>query len=221
MAGDWIKVEHATLDKPEITRSAELLGLTADATVGLYVRFWVWLDKNLSVNCPDFVRNVSRISLDSSMNCPGFSATLESVGWAKFDDAASTLHVSNAGYHNGQTAKTRAYDQKRKKESRPESVRNFSDKTRTREEKRREDKHIAPQGVRDDVWQAWVQYRGKKLTPQAIALQTRKLKQYEAGGCDPNAVIEQSIANGWSGLFELRSMPTNVAVLPPSKRVAL
>lgn len=142
MAGDWIKVEHATIDKPEILRTAELLGISRDAALGLYFRFWVWLDKNLSGFCPDFVRHVSEKSLDDVLQCPGFSACLEAVGWAKFDHDGVVLQVSNADRHNGNTAKNRALDTKRKRAERRENVREMSgskpDKTRTREEKRRD-----------------------------------------------------------------------------------
>ena len=143
MAGDWIKVEHATLDKPEILRTAEMLGIGLDAALGLYFRYWSWLDKNLSGSCPGFVRNVSRKSLDEFLHCPGFSACLVAVGWAEFDDAAWSLRVVNAERHNGNTAKSRALDNKRKAEKRPVSVREMSgsqpEQNRTREEKRREE----------------------------------------------------------------------------------
>jgi hypothetical protein len=137
MAGDWIKVEHATLDKPEVLRTAEMLGISRRETVGLFVEYFFWLDKTLSENCPDFVRNVSRKSLDEMMHCAGFAACLEAVGWAQFDDSAWTLRVINASNHNGKPAKTRAVDAKRKAGKRLESVREMSGENRTREDKNR------------------------------------------------------------------------------------
>jgi len=41
MAGDWIKVEHWTPDKPEIFRLADELEIDPDAVVGKLVRLWV------------------------------------------------------------------------------------------------------------------------------------------------------------------------------------
>lgn len=141
MAGDWIKFEHATLDKPEVLRTAEMLGVSRDTAVGIFIRYFVWLDKNLSGLCPGLVRNVSRKSLDEVMHCPGFAACLECVGWATFDDSAWTLSVANADNHNGQSAKSRALDARRKSKGRHADVREMSgsepDTNRTREEKRR------------------------------------------------------------------------------------
>ena len=137
MAGDWIKVEKASAEKPEILRSAEQFGISPDAALGLYVRFWFWLDSNLSEECPDFVRNVSRKSLDKLMSCDGFSAMLESVGWGSFDDSKWILSISNADRHNGSPAKTRALDSKRKKEGRRKMSGFCPEKSGS--EKRRED----------------------------------------------------------------------------------
>lgn len=63
----------------------------------------------------------------------------------------------------------------------------------------------APPGVRPEVWAMWRKARGRKLTADAVALQTRQLEEYAAAGDDPNAVIEQSICNTWAGLFPLKS----------------
>lgn len=54
------------------------------------------------------------------------------------------------------------------------------------------------------VWGDWVQHRkdkGKKLTPQSIKLQ---LKMLEKNQEDHVEIIENSIRNGWTGLFELK-----------------
>ncbi|MDE2022403.1 MAG: YdaU family protein [Patescibacteria group bacterium] len=62
----------------------------------------------------------------------------------------------------------------------------------------------APPGVRQEVWDAWRRHRGRKLTPDAVRLQTRQLAEFAAAGDDPNAVIEQSIRQTWAGLFPLK-----------------
>lgn len=63
----------------------------------------------------------------------------------------------------------------------------------------------APLGVRQEVWDAWRRHRGRKLTADAIRLQTKQLAEFAAAGDDPNAVIEQSICNTWAGLFPLKN----------------
>lgn len=143
MAGDWIKVEHATLEKPEVMRTGEMLGVGPYAAIGMFARYFVWLDKNMSADCPGVVHNVSAKGLDEFMNVAGFAACLEAINWAKFDAAAWTMTVTNATRHNGNSAKTRALDAKRKAETRRNSVPEMSglkpDKTWSREEKRREE----------------------------------------------------------------------------------
>lgn len=69
-------------------------------------------------------------------------------------------------------------------------------------------------GLRPEVWSAWRKHRGRKLTAQAVKLQTTKLEELQAKGNDPNAVILQSIERGWSGLFEVRAnSPPRVAAI--------
>jgi hypothetical protein len=220
MAGDWIKVEHATLEKPEVGMFAELLGIPVDQALGILLRFWVWLDRN---SCNGLVTHVSRLSIDGVTHTPGFSNALAHVGWLQFDDEAQTLTVPNFGNHNGNTAKSRAQTKKRVQRFRNDSV---TVPALPREEKRRDIKTTtnpssppAPPGVRDEVWAAWINYRGrKKLTAHAVSLQTSELQKLRAGGSDPNAVIEQSIRNGWSGLFPVHG---NGAPQQASAKVAM
>lgn len=211
MAGDWIKVEQATVDKPEVLRLADLLGWDRRQALGLLVEFWCWLDKNLSASCPDFVRHISKKSLDEVLHVQGFASSLEVIGWAKFDDERSVMHIINAERHNGNTAKTRALDAKRKKEKRHENVREMSgsqpDKNGTREEKRREEvKPIGielPDWVPKDAWLGYVEMRSKKhpLTDRAKALELKKLESLKAQGHDPRVVLDTATAKCWRGLY--------------------
>jgi hypothetical protein len=141
MAGDWIKLEHATLDKPEVLRMAELLGVSRREMLGLLLDFFVWLDRNSSHG---HVTHMSRMCLDSVLHVSGFSAVLCDVGWAEMDDATGTLTIKNWDRHNGNPAKTRALAKDRKAEER--SRKSHAD-TVTREEKRR----VTTSSLRSDV----------------------------------------------------------------------
>ena len=44
MAGEWIKIERSTMDKPEILRVARILGIDKDAVLGKLIRLWAWFD---------------------------------------------------------------------------------------------------------------------------------------------------------------------------------
>ncbi len=130
MAGDWIKVETGTASKTEVLRMAEMLGVDRRHCMGLLIDYWSWLDANART---DSVPNLSRSSLDSVLNCPGFAACIEAVGWAKWSQDGWQMTVVNYDHHNGSSAKTRASEQRKKREQRGRE----RDTTGTREEKRR------------------------------------------------------------------------------------
>lgn len=57
------------------------------------------------------------------------------------------------------------------------------------------------------VWARWVAHRAEinhPLTLQTVKAQLKKLEDFRARGMPPAEVIEQSIAGGWQGLFELK-----------------
>ena len=96
-------------------------------------------------HCEDGILNgYTPETLDHVIGWDGFSGAMISVGWLIENNGVS-LAMPEFSEHNGQSAKRRAEDQKRKRDSRSstESVRNLSandvDKKRTREEKRREE----------------------------------------------------------------------------------
>lgn len=108
MAGDWIKIEMATPDKPEVFTMADKLGIDPDAVVGKLVRLWAWADaQSLSGNA----LTVTFVTLDRITFCAGFAAALVSVGWLDGEDG--NLSLPNFDRHNGKTAKSRAVTGKR------------------------------------------------------------------------------------------------------------
>ena len=221
MAGDWIKVEKSTLRKPEVATIARLLGVPRHQCIGILLDFWMWLD---DVCVDGHVDACVDADVDAVLSTPGLAAALQVVGWAKFEASADGLTgrllVPHHDRHFGESAKNRSLKSERqarwranqapKKEASTASTRPSTTPS-TREEKRREEitpkpktsaqPAAAPVGVRDEVWTEWRKARGKKLTPYAVALQAKQLAEF---GGDPNAIIEQSIRNGWAGLFPLK-----------------
>lgn len=60
-----------------------------------------------------------------------------------------------------------------------------------------------PPNLSPEVWADWVRHRAEKkskLTPIAIQRQLKMLAEQP----DPNAVVERSIMQGWTGLFPLK-----------------
>lgn len=65
-----------------------------------------------------------------------------------------------------------------------------------------------PSWLNREAWSDWVEdrkERGKPLTPKAAHLQIRKLDEYRQEGFRPEDVIENSIGNGYQGLYPPRT----------------
>ena len=108
MAGDWIKFELTTLDKPEVCQIADLADIDPDAVVGKLMRVWGWFDQQTeNGNAP----SVSKKLLDRLVGVIGFCEHMKSVAWMiEVDGVISLPHFDR---HNGKTAKNRLLTAKR------------------------------------------------------------------------------------------------------------
>lgn len=73
-----------------------------------------------------------------------------------------------------------------------------------------------PANVTEQAWADWCQHRReirKPLTAKTCEQQAKAL----AGHPSPDAVLRQSIANGWTGIFP-EKVETNVRQLPGQSR---
>ena len=108
MAGDWIKIEHALCDKPEVIQMSDKLRIDPDAVVGKLVRFWSWCDQQ---SIAGNALGVTKMFLDRLTHQPGFSDALLKVDWLQV--RSGSLEVPRFARHNGQTAKARAVTNRR------------------------------------------------------------------------------------------------------------
>jgi len=129
MAGDWIKFQIDTPDKPEVVAIASRLGIDPDAVVGKLIRVWSWFDKHTVDGNAD---SVTLAFLDRITGVTGFGEQMMFVGW--LEQNGSVLTMVNFGYHNGKSAKSRALGK-----DRVEKHRNGSSVTTALPEKRREE----------------------------------------------------------------------------------
>lgn len=113
MAGDWIKLQHVTPDKPEVFRMAIMLGVTPEHVLGCLCRLWIWADQQ---TIDGHGVCVTGVTLNRITCHGGFSDALKNVGWLSGDELNFTL--PNFERHNGETAKTRALATKRKEKQR-------------------------------------------------------------------------------------------------------
>lgn len=109
MAGDWIKMEAATPDKPEVLAIAARMGWDdPDLAVGKLFRVWRWFDQHTTEgNAP----GVTPALLDRIAGVSGFAEAMSFAGWLLISDDGLTL--PNFSKHCGKTAKERAQTARR------------------------------------------------------------------------------------------------------------
>lgn len=108
MAGDWIKFELTTLDKPEVCQIADLADIDPDAVVGKLMRVWGWFDQQTeNGNAP----SVSKKLLDRLVGVTGFCEHMKSVAW--MIETEGVISLPHFDRHNGKTAKNRLLTAKR------------------------------------------------------------------------------------------------------------
>lgn len=133
LAGEWLKFDKATPDKPEVFAIASQLDLDPDAVVGKLLRVWSWFDTHTADgNAPC----VSPALLDRCAGVSGFVSAMQKAGWIVVENGGCLL--PNFDRHCGETAKQRGLQAKRSAGFR---ARNASRVTSAlpREEKRREE----------------------------------------------------------------------------------
>jgi hypothetical protein len=108
MAGDWLKFDKATPDKPEVFAIASDLGIDPDAVVGKLMRIWSWFDSHTE---DGNARCVTSALLDRIAGVTGFVQSMQKTGWVVVTDDGVSL--PNFGFHCGETAKARAQNNKR------------------------------------------------------------------------------------------------------------
>jgi hypothetical protein len=147
MAGDWLKFDKATPDKPEVFAIAAELEIDPDAVVGKLMRVWSWFDTHTeNGNAP----RVTSALLDRCAGVTGFVSAMQKSGWMVVEDGGCRL--PNFDRHCGETAKSRGLGAKR---AAAFKTRNAPPVTSAlpREEKRREEipakeKAVAARGAR-------------------------------------------------------------------------
>lgn len=135
MAGDWIKVQKDTPDKPEVLAIASRLNIDPDAVTGKLIRIWSWFDTHTTNGN---ALSVTFSFLDRLTGVTGFAEQVALVGW--LEQNGHELTLPNFTFHNGETAKKRAMGKNRTEKSRSNAESNASSVTETSPEKRREEK---------------------------------------------------------------------------------
>jgi hypothetical protein len=156
MAADWIKMRSNLKDDPDVIMMACKLGIDEFGICGRLHAVWSWLDQHSTTGTG--VR-ITSAYLDRLTACPGFAEAMRAVDWLRGRDG--DLEFPDFEIHNGESAKVRASEQKKKQRQRmaekerdkcpnvsgtnvPESVPEKSGLEKRREESKR---YIDPAGL--------------------------------------------------------------------------
>jgi len=232
MAGDWIKLQKDTPDKPEVLAIASRMNLDPDAVVGKLVRIWSWFDTH---TIDGNANSVTFSLLDRLAGVTGFAEQMTFVGW--LDQKGHLLSIPNFEYHNGETAKKRALGKNRQDKFRNNDESNANSNApsviKASPEKRREEKSIKenkedatsvafvlPDWIPTETWEQFLEMRKrikKPPTDYAIKLLIDKLSRFRSNGQDVKQVLEKSITSGWQDVFEIKGNPAdNIRLTVPA-----
>lgn len=143
MAGDWIKMRSNLGTDPDVVDIAARVSLDEFGVVGRLQALWAWADQH---SRDGILPRATSAFVDRLTACPGFAEALRQVGWLEGRDSA--LRLPNWDRHNGNSAKTRALEAKKKQRQRDKCPddRPPSNGTTAGPEKRREEKKEEPAG---------------------------------------------------------------------------
>lgn len=161
MAGDWIKVQKDTPDKPEVLAIASRLGIDPDAVTGKLIRIWSWFDTHTTNGN---ALSVTFSFLDRLAGVTGFAEQVAMVGW--LEQNGNELMLPNFNFHNGETAKKRAMGKNRTEKSRSNAESNASSVTKASPEKRREEKNTNT--LFEVFWKSYPSKVGKDAARKAF-----------------------------------------------------
>jgi hypothetical protein len=196
-------------DEPDLDPCNAVALPAVTLVCGALVRLWCLADSHVG---EDDILDLSAADVDEFLGLPGF-CELAPSDWLVVD--GDRVKLPGFHRHNGTEAKKRAVTQKRVAAHRSRNAASVTrpdqDQTKTRPEKGAASPPdldtVCTQTPGLDVasFRRWVGYRkelGKALRPQSLAAAATALAKH---GAAQAAVVEQSIANGWQGLFELRA----------------
>lgn len=110
----WIKVDVAILGKPAIRNAARDCRCSIGDAFAAWFRLYSWLDEQTA----DGTLYSDVEEIDAVSRLSGFAASLSRSGWLTF--YGDKVIVTNWDEHNGQCAKRRALDARRKNAVREE-----------------------------------------------------------------------------------------------------
>lgn len=207
MASDWLKMRIELQSHPKTVRILSATRTDKFRVIGGLHAVWSVFDTHSE---DGKLKGYTPELMDQVIGWDGFSRAMESVGWLTFD-GIETLGMPEFHEHNGQSAKRRAEDQKRKRDARRESGKECgqnADRMRTREREEKEkiktkeerpaDAELFP-GVPEDLIRDFKVLRKTKkaaITPTAIRGIQREAAK---ANLSLEAAMRMCCERGWAG----------------------
>ena len=210
MSWDWIKARKNLREDPAVIAMSCATGLEEDHVVGKLVRLWAWADDQ---TVDGLVPAVTEEWIDRHLGVNGFAAAMSKAGWLQC--TAAGVEFPNFDRHNGVSAKRRALDAARKRQSR--SAKQPDQKRTTNGQGKDKTETVAfppPLNTQRfaEVWEKWVRFRrekGSPLKPTTVELQLKKLAVLGESGAIECVMF--SMSQGYTGLFPEKVNGTNAS----------
>ena len=203
MAGEWIKIEVATANKPEVMRMARILGIDKDAVFGKVIRLWAWFDTN---SVDGVVDGILSTDVDDVCYQAGFCGALLSVGWIEVDESIPRISLPKFDRHNGESAKKRCQKneaQAKWRKGRSDVDRDESTKEPQKRlpEKRREEKskYKRPSDVSEELWTEYLAHRKAKKSTVSNTVIDSLRTDAKTVGLSLEQAMQMQIKRGWTG----------------------
>ena len=84
----------------------------------------------------------------------------------------------------------------------PDSLIPEREKKKSTKEKKIAVTFTLPDWINPDDWDLWIKTRKKKMQPEQMQAQVRKLEKWKEAGLDYASALHESAVNGWQGLFD-------------------
>ncbi len=191
MAGDWLKIQVDTPDKPEIETMADHLGIDPDSVFGKCFKVWRWFDAHTQ---DGNASGVTKSAVDRRAGVTGFALAMELVGWLR--ETENGIELPNFDRHNGKTAKKRALTASRVSRSKSKSNAKSNAKVTQqplpdalpREEKRREDIPTPLPPASDNADRHGWEGVGERLKGRGVMRPAEAIANARGNGVEPAQV---------------------------------
>ncbi len=211
----WIEVHQELRSHPKVVRTSVRLKKDLATTLGYLVSLWLWAsayarDGDLTAYTSDEISMAC-----NAIDVRDLKKILIETRW--LDEKGGKILIHDWKKHG-----LRVLEQAKRRTAKSRKEKDLGGRTVTQPLRNGDallssfltnhsNVHVLATGAFKESWNEWIVFRREKRKP-LLESQAIKQLQWLALQLDPVACIEQSIRNGWQGLFELKS-PSNLATV--------